>query len=65
MEEAYRGYSIRIEDRGLHFRVYVSPLYPWLPILHVNHFDCKGTREEALAEARNEVDRLVDWDKRK
>lgn len=61
MEEAYRGYSIKVEDRGLGFRVYVSPLHPWFPLLHCSHFECKGPREVALAAARSEVDRLVDW----
>jgi hypothetical protein len=61
MEEVYRGYRIAIEDRGLYFRVYVSPISPWHPILHCNHFEFKGTREEAVAEARAQVDRLLDY----
>ena len=59
--EAYRGYSISVEDHGLYFRVCVSPDSPWDPILHCHHFDCRGTREEALAEARTEVDKLLDY----
>ena len=58
--EAYRGYSISVDDHGLYFRVHVSPTSPWHPILHCNHFDCKGTREEAVAEARTQVDKLLD-----
>lgn len=59
--EAYRGYSISVKDHGLYFRVYVSPNSSWDPILHCDHFDCRGTREEALAEARTEVDKLLDY----
>jgi hypothetical protein len=60
MEENYRGYHIKIENRGLHFRVYISPTYPWFPILHCSHFDVSTTPEEALAEACREIDGLLD-----
>jgi hypothetical protein len=65
MEEHYRGYLITVEDRGLNLRVYVSPIYPWHPILHCSHFEFKGSADEGLAEARRQVDRLLDCGWRK
>ena len=61
MEEHYRGYYIAIEYRGLNWRVNVSPAYPWFPILHCNHFDSKGSMEEAVAEARRKIDRVLGY----
>jgi hypothetical protein len=65
MEEVYRDYRITVDDRSLYFRVHISPISPWNPILHCSHFDCKGTREDALAEARAQIDRLLDYGLRK
>jgi len=65
MEENYRGYHIKVEDRGLHLRVYISPIYPWFPILHCSHFDVSTSPEGAMAEAHREIDRLLDWGWRK
>jgi hypothetical protein len=59
MEEGYRGYSIMVEDRGLYFRIYVSPTKPELPIFHSNRFEWWGSREEALEMARRRIDALL------
>ena len=61
MVEVYRDYRIKVQDGGLYFRVYVTPMVPWHPILHCNHFEFRGTREEAVAEARARVDKLLDY----
>ena len=65
MEEVYRGYRIAIEDRGLYIRVYVSPNACWDPILRCNHFDHNGSREQAVTEARSQIDKLLDYGLRK
>jgi hypothetical protein len=57
--EVYRGYRIALREQNFGFRVHVSPVYPCLPILPRSHFDWQGTREEALAEARRQVDELL------
>jgi hypothetical protein len=57
--EVYRGYRIRLEPRQDGLRVYVSPIYPQLPILSRAHFDWSGTEHEAVKEARRRVDVLL------
>jgi hypothetical protein len=48
-----------VEDRGLYFRIYVSPTKPELPIFHSNRFEWWGSREEALEMARRRIDALL------
>jgi hypothetical protein len=59
-QEIYRGYRITVEDRGPDLRVYVNPTAASFPIFHCDHFDTRGSLDQALDSTHREIDRLLD-----
>jgi hypothetical protein len=63
-ETEHRGYKIEVKANGHAWVVNVAPKTPELPILRWNSFRAPlGSQEEAVAEARRRVDRLLSPDR--
>jgi len=55
----YRGYLIHFRSEILSWRFMAAPAYPELPILSRGVSRQFSSRDEALAEARNQIDHLL------
>jgi hypothetical protein len=55
----HRGYRICVQRQWVNWRVYVSPVYPWLPILSRGDFLWEGSEDDAILEATRRIDALL------
>lgn len=55
----HRGYYIAVDHPCSGWRVYMKPIFPWLPILGKPDFTWRGSEQEALLEAIRRIDELL------